>query len=133
MTDAIRLLFEYRDGAYVPLAPQKVRMVVPHAPTTRDAASAQGRFVELRSADDEVVSAHRIGESGPPRVEYPTGDEKEPFGHTEPPPGAVVSVVVEADERATHAALVDVSAGRGLDEVVRRDLAVISLDEGGEK
>jgi hypothetical protein len=133
VTDSVRLLFEYRDGRFVPLAPQKVRMVAPHPPVTRGEGPAQGRFVELRSAEGKALRSVRVGEAGVPRVEFPTGDKEQPFGRTEPPPGAILSVVVDADERATHAALVDVSAGRGLRGTIKRDLAVVALDEGEDQ
>jgi hypothetical protein len=130
MAESIRLLFEYRDGRFVPLAAEKVRMVAPHVEATRGEGPTQGRFVELRSAEGETVRAVRVGDGGPPMVEFPTGDEEQPFGRTEPPPGAILSIVIAGDERATQAVLVDVSPGRGLDELVRRDLAVLPLDDG---
>jgi len=132
VAEAIRLMFEYRDGAFVPLAPKNVRMVAPHPPATRDETPTEGRFVELRGADGVAVRSIRVGESGPPMAEFPTGDPNKPFGRTEPPPGAILSVVIESDKRATHAALVDVAAPsdrreRGFE---KHDLAVVPLPGG---
>lgn len=133
MPESIRLLFAYRDGRYVPLPPQRVRMISLHPPATRGETPAKGRYVELRSADGTPIQSVYVGDSGPPRVEFPTGDEEQPFGRTEPPPGSIVSVVVAADERAAEAVLVDVTPGRAFGEMVRRDLAVVRLDEGGDR
>lgn len=130
MSNAVRLMFEYRDGAYRPLAPQHVDMVTPHLPATRGGGPMVGRFVELRSKDDQPVRTVRVGEAGPPSVEFPTGDSHRPFGRVEPPPGAVLSVVIEAHAEATHAALVDVepSGTRDVVGTIRRDLAVVALN-----
>lgn len=131
MPDALRLSFEFRDGKYVSLPAEKVRMIVPKPPIVPGERSRAGHFVELRSGEDDVLFAARVGESGPLSVEFPTGDPEKPFGRTDPPPGSLVTVVVPSDQRATHAALTEVSASRerGLLEVRRRDLAVVSLTD----
>jgi hypothetical protein len=129
MAEMIRLLFEYRDGKYVPLAPEKVRMVAPLPPTARGEMEVSGRFVELRSAEGEPVQNVRVGEAGPPTVEFPTGDPEQPFGRTEPPPGSILSVLVADDDRAVRAALVEIAAptGRGERGLEKRDLADVAL------
>jgi hypothetical protein len=134
MADSIRLVFEFRDGKFVPLPPQKVEMVSAHD-TSRDLTPSDGRFLELRSADGEALRSVRVAGAGPPSVEFPSNDPEKPFGRTEPPPGAILSVVVEADERATHAALVEVSStgAKDLEGPAKRDLAVVPLPKGDEQ
>lgn len=135
MGEMVRLIFEYRDGAFVPLTPQTVRMIAPHPPVTRGDVDIGGRFVELRSADGTAVQSVRVGEAGPPMVEFPTGDPEQPFGRAEPPSGTVVTVVVEDDERATRAFLVDVPApsDRELGAPSKRDLADVQLPGRGDQ
>lgn len=137
MEDAVRLTFEYRDGQFVSRPPRRVTMVVPQLETEPPSRSAVGRFVELRAANGKTLFATRVSGHELPRVEYPTGDPEQPFGRTAPPPGAIVSVLVAADDRATHAALVEVkSESRGVFEktrIRRRDLATVSLSDGADE
>jgi len=135
MPKSLRLVFEYRDGNYVSLAPKRVEMAVPQTDHQAHLRSAGGRFVELRSAEGETILSARVPSDHLPTVEYPTGDAEQPFGRTAPPPGSIVTVVVPADDRATMAALVDVSTSRtpGEFRMTKRDLATVSLTDGDEQ
>lgn len=103
--------------------PRKCRCCVPQAPTTSGLERPAGRFVELRSPEGNAVRAVKVCEPGPPTVEFPTGDSTRPFGRAEPSSGAVLSVLVEAHQESTHAALVDLieTGTRGSTEPVRQD------------
>lgn len=132
MPKSFRLVFEYRDGNYVSLAPKRLQMTVPQTDHQAHLRSAGGRFVELRSAEGETILSSRVPSDHRPTVEYPTGDPDRPFGRAEPPPGSIVTVVVPADDRAATAALVEVSTSRSPGEfrMTRRDLATVSLTDG---
>ncbi len=126
MEDVLRLTFEYRDGQFVALAPKQVRMVAPEDVSPDE--SEGGHFVELRSADGETLQYRSVPSETIPMAEFPTGDPERPFGRTIAPPGSIVSVLVPFDDRATEAALVEISSDRtrGLQER-KRDLAIVPL------
>jgi hypothetical protein len=127
--------FEYRDGQFVPRSTSRVQMVAPELGAGSSERSLDGHFVELRSAEGKTLRAVRVAGHGLPTVEYPTGDPEQPLGRTAPPPGAILSVLVPADDRATEAALVEVTTDRTRARArkTRRDLAVISLSSEVEE
>jgi hypothetical protein len=67
-----------------------------------------GRFLEMRSENNDLLQSHPIDALMHDHVEFPTGDPDQPFGRVEAPPGTVYSILVPDDPQTRRLNIVEV-------------------------
>lgn len=91
---------------------RKLRMRSPPDQSRRyEGRASTGRFVEIIGDKDELLYRRRLSTLDT-RIEYPTGDPAQPFGHGELRRARTVSVIVPARKGARTVKLTEIGSDR---------------------
>jgi hypothetical protein len=110
VTDAWRLTFAY-DGDDFTL--KSIRRLTKRVPPSQPVdAKSRGMCVELRDGQRRVLYRRSIAQLLPATVEFPTGDPKRPLGRVSAPAAGEVALLVPADLKGRHVAVVGPGPGQ---------------------
>jgi hypothetical protein len=104
---AWRLIFDYEGDEFSFRSAQRLAKRVPRG--QHPDPQRNGRFVELRGPDREVLYRRAVDQLIPDTVEYPTGDPAQPLGRVAGPRHGEVIILVPDEPAARSVAIVAVS------------------------